>query len=86
MRKCLKKVGAAMLAMTMVLSLGMTGTAVEEELTQTKTERTGTPNASDTATITVKNVEAGLTVTGYQVIDADYNNGFTGYQIGRAHV
>ena len=81
MRKCLKKVGAAMLAMTMVLSLGMTGTAVEEELTQTKTERTGTPNASDTATITVKNVEAGLTVTGYQVIDADYNNGFTGYHV-----
>ncbi len=81
MRKYLKKVGAAMLAMTMVLSLGMTGTAAGEELTQTKTERTGTPNASDTATITVKNVEAGLTVTAYQVIDADYQGGFTGYHV-----
>jgi len=40
----------------------------------------GAPAQGDTATVTVNNVEAGATVTAYQIVKANYDTtGFTGY-------
>lgn len=63
----LKKALAVLLATAMTLGMSMTTFAA-------------TPNEGDTAVVTVQNVEAGATMTAYQIIDAAYdNNGFIGY-------
>ena len=67
--KKLKKLFAVMLSLIMVLAMGITTFAAGT-----------TPSANDKATATVKNVEAGATVTAYQITKAKYNNGFTGYE------
>ena len=66
--KNLKKLFAVILSLAMVLGMSITTFAA------------GTPNENDKATATVKNIEAGATVTAYQITKAKYNNGFTGYE------
>ena len=68
--KKMKKIFAALLTLAMVLGMSMTTFAA------------GTPTANDKKTATVNNVEAGATVTAYQIVKANYDdtNGFTGYE------
>ena len=69
--KKMKKVLALILAMAMVLGMGLTTFAEGTK-----------PTANDKKPATVTNVEAGATVTAYQIVKADYDtNGFTGYSI-----
>ena len=67
--KNLKKLFAVILSLAMVLGMSITTFAAGT-----------TPNEDDKATATVKNVEAGATVTAYQITKAKYSNGFTGYE------
>ena len=75
--KKMKKVLAMIVSLAMVLAMSLTAFAASEgdpAATATK------PTAADTATATVKNVEANATVTAYQIVKANYNdNGFLGY-------
>lgn len=67
--KKVKKIFAALLALTMVLGMGVTTFAAPHK-----------PVATDKATVKIENVESGATYNAYQIIDATYNdNGFTGY-------
>ena len=70
MKNLFKKIGALLMAAVMVLSMCTAVFAAQE------------PTAADTATITVNNVEAGLTVTAYQITKAKYQagKGFLGYE------
>lgn len=70
MKNLFKKIGALLMAAVMVLSMCTAVFAAQE------------PTAADTATITVNNVEAGLTVTAYQITKAKYEagKGFQGYE------
>ena len=63
MKNLFKKIGALLMAAVMVLSMCTAVFAAQE------------PTAADTATITVNNVEAGLTVTAYQITKAKYEAG-----------
>ncbi len=72
--KKFKKILALALSLAMVL--GMSVTSLAEELKNPK------PTAADTATVTVKNVETGATVTAYQIVEAKYDSaGFVEYQV-----
>lgn len=70
MKSLFRKIGALLMAAVMVLSMSTAVFAAQE------------PTAADTATITVNNVEAGLTVTAYQITKAKYEagKGFQGYE------
>lgn len=70
MKSLFRKIGALLMAAVMVLSMSTAVFAAQE------------PTAADTATITVNNVEAGLTVTAYQITKAKYTagKGFQGYE------
>lgn len=63
-----KRILSVIMAMVMVLAMSV------------PTFAGTTPTEKDKATATVKNVEAGATVTAYQITKAKYNNGFTGYE------
>lgn len=65
----IKKVLAMLLALAMVLGTTLT----------TFAEAGVTPSENDSRKATVNNVEATATVTAYQVVKADYDDGFTGY-------
>lgn len=68
MKRYLKKAGALLVAVVMVLSMGLTAFAAEK------------PTEDDKGKISISNVETGMTVTAYQIVKADYNDqGFTGY-------
>lgn len=68
----MKKFLASILALAMVLGMTL---AVSAE------ESTNIPEATDTATATVENVEAGAEVTAYQIVKGRYNDyGFLGYE------
>ena len=70
MKKYLKKFGAFLMAAIMMLAMCSISTFADDN----------TPKASDQATITVKDVEAGATVTAYQIVEAEYNAfGFVKY-------
>ncbi len=65
-----KKFWAVLLTLAMVLGMSMTTMAA-------------TPSNTDEKSVTVQNLESGVTVTAYQFIKANYNkenNGFTGYE------
>ena len=65
-----KKFWAVLLTLAMVLGMSMTTMAAE-------------PSNADEKSVTVQNLESGVTVTAYQFIKANYNkenNGFTGYE------
>ncbi|MCF2553960.1 SpaH/EbpB family LPXTG-anchored major pilin [Faecalicatena contorta] len=67
--KKFKKVFAVLLTLAMVLGMSMTTFAANNK-----------PTASDKQTASVTNVEAGATVTAYQIVKANYNDaGFVGY-------
>ncbi|MCQ2562941.1 MAG: isopeptide-forming domain-containing fimbrial protein [Mogibacterium sp.] len=71
MRKAVKRISTIML--TAVLTVIMSVPAMAFAAT--------VPSASDTSTITVNNVDAGSTVTAYQIVKAKYNsNGLVGYE------
>ena len=67
-----KRILSVIMAMVMVLAMSI----------PTFAAATGTkPTESDSAVVTVNNVEANATITAYQVIDARYgDNGFLGYE------
>ncbi|MCF2680622.1 isopeptide-forming domain-containing fimbrial protein [Faecalicatena contorta] len=66
--KKFKKVFAVLLTLAMVLGMSMTTFAANK------------PTASDKKTASVTNIEAGATVTAYQIVEAKYNDaGFIGY-------
>ena len=71
MKNLFKKIGALLMAAVMVLSMCTAVFADGQE-----------PKATDTAEVTVNNVEAGLTVTAYQITKAKYQDGkgFLGYE------
>lgn len=73
MKNLFKKIGVLLMTAVMVLSMC---TAVFADGQGTE------PTAKDKATITVNNVEAGLTVTAYQITKAKYQSGkgFLGYE------
>lgn len=73
MKNLFKKIGVLLMTAVMVLSMC---TAVFADGQGTE------PTANDKATITVNNVEAGLTVTAYQITKAKYldGKGFQGYE------
>lgn len=58
-----KKLFAMLLALVMVVAMGTTAFAA-----------TNVPKDTDTATVTIKNVEAGATVTLYQIVKGVYNS------------
>lgn len=64
--KTFKKFLAVILAMTMIVAMGISAYA-------------DVPNQNNTATATVKGVEASATVMAYQITKGDYDNGFLGY-------
>lgn len=71
MKKVFKRFGAFLLASIMMLAMCPVGAFAD----------TKTPTAADIATITVEDVEAGATVTAYQIVEGEYNaNGFIGYK------
>ena len=71
MKKVFKRFGAFLLASIMMLAMCPVGAFAD----------TATPSAADIATITVEDVEAGATVTAYQIVEGEYNaNGFIGYK------
>lgn len=68
--KKMRKIFAVLLTLAMVLAMSIPTFATE----------TGVPKAGDTAIATVTNIEAGATVTAYQIVKGDYNtNGFVKY-------
>lgn len=71
MKNLFKKIGALLMTAIMVLSMCTAVFADGQE-----------PKATDTAEVTVNNVEAGLTVTAYQITKARYQagKGFLGYE------
>lgn len=71
MKNLFKKIGALLMTAIMVLSMCTAVFANGQE-----------PKATDTAEVTVNNVEAGLTVTAYQITKARYQagKGFLGYE------
>lgn len=77
----IKKMLSLVVAMVMVLAMSVPAFA-EKGVTTTQTTATGT--ASDKADITVSGITAedGITVTAYQIIKANYDNGgkFSGYE------
>lgn len=67
--KKMKKLFAVLLTLAMVLGMSMTSFAADTK-----------PVESDSAVVTVNDIEAGATITAYQIIDAKYDtNGFVGY-------
>ena len=76
--KKMKKLFAMLLAFTMVLGMTMTASAAIK-----------TPSDIDAAEVKVTNLDEGLTVTAYQIVDADYydtaedetEHGFKGYEV-----
>ena len=75
--KKIKRMISLMLVMGLALSVTVTSFA----------ETAQEPSASDTAAVYVYNVEAGVTVTAYQILYATYDskgNGLTGYEIATA--
>lgn len=73
MKKYLKRIGALIMALAMVLT--MSATVFAKTLTR--------PAPGDTATVTVHNVEPGATVTAYKVVEAEYDKvdkTFIGYK------
>ena len=73
----IKKVLAVFLTLAMVLGMGMTTFAAG-----TDKDHPGVPDATDAALVSVENIEAGATLTAYQIVDAAYDksgNGVTGY-------
>jgi fimbrial isopeptide formation D2 family protein/LPXTG-motif cell wall-anchored protein len=76
--KQIKRIMAFALALVLTLAMGITVFA-EDGKTY------GTPKDTDTATITVKGVESGLTVTAYKYVEAKYNDdGLVGYAVVEA--
>lgn len=79
-----KKVLAMLMASAMIMGTSVTAfAAVGEPATRTEkgTETAKIPTKEDTHNVTVKNVEKGMTVTAYQIVEAMYNTkGFYGYQ------
>lgn len=75
--KTMKKVLAMLIAV--VMTLGMTVTAFAD---------TNLPAATDKATATVENVEAGATVVAYQIVKGKYNTerGFLGYEVANSAI
>ncbi len=70
MKKVFKKFGAFLLASIMMLAMCPVGAFAESH----------TPASTDTAKIIVNDVEAGATVTAYQIVEGEYNaQGFVGY-------
>lgn len=70
MKKVFKRFGAFLLASIMMLAMCPVGAFAEENL----------PKPTDQATITVSDVEAGATVTAYQIVKGVYNDyGFVEY-------
>lgn len=70
MKKYLKQLSAMALAFVLLM---MTAASVSAAGTK--------PTADDKATVTVTNVEAGMTVNAYKIVKANYNSeGFTGYE------
>lgn len=71
MKNLFKKIGALLMTAIMVLSMCTAVFAAGQE-----------PKETDTAEVTVNNVEAGLTVTAYQITKARYQagKGFLGYE------
>ncbi len=66
-----KKLLAVLLSFVMLLAMGTTAFAA-----------TNVPKATDTATVTIKNVEEGATVTLYQIVAPVYNDaGLKGYEL-----
>lgn len=72
MKKYFKKISALLMAAIMVLTMCATSATIFAAAGDA-------PVATDVATATVENVEAGATVVAYQITKAQYNNGFTGY-------
>ena len=71
MKKVFKRFGAFLLASIMMLAMCPVGAFAD----------TATPSAEDKAKITVTDVEAGATVTAYQIVEGEYNaKGFIGYK------
>lgn len=71
MKKYFKKISAFLLAAVMVLAMCTTAFAAEGDKK---------PTAADKAAVKVMNVKEGLTVTAYQIADAEYNDyGFVRY-------
>lgn len=72
----IKKILAVLVTLAMVMAMSVTAFAD----TPTPTPVAKKPTAADSAKVTVSNVEAGCTLTAYQIIDAAYDdNGFIGY-------
>lgn len=70
-----KKLLAVLLSLVMLLAMGTTAFAA-----------TNVPKDTDTATVTIKNVEAGATVTLYQIVKPVYNDaGLKGYELVTAN-
>lgn len=70
MKKVFKRVGAFLLASIMMLAMCPVGAFADDDL----------PKPTDTATITVSDVEEGATVTAYQIVKGVYNDyGFVEY-------
>ena len=68
--KKIRKIFAVLLSLAMVLGMSMTTFAADPEK----------PTESDSALVTINDVEAGATFTAYQIIDAEYDtNGFNSY-------
>lgn len=66
-----KKLLAVLLSLVMLLAMGTTAFAA-----------TNVPKDTDTATVTIKNVEEGATVTLYQIVKPVYNDaGLKGYEL-----
>lgn len=80
----MKKILAFVMAMAMVLGMGVTAFATEGDDDNANPPAQTTPvlpAENDVATATVTNVEVGSIVTAYQIVQAKYNNGFTGYEV-----
>lgn len=72
MRKAVKKISTIMLTAVLTVIMSVPAMVFAD---------TTKPSASDTSTITVKNVDAGSTVTAYQIVKAKYNaSGLAGYE------
>ena len=78
--KATKKFLALVLVLTMMLALGTTA-AFADDPAGGETPTTNVPSDADTATVTIKNVEAGATVTLYRIVEPDYSTaGLKGYK------
>lgn len=80
MRK-MKKILAFVMAMAMVLGMSVTAFATEPaDGTETPPVTKNVPSENDKADVKVLNVENGATVTAYQIVKANYKDGFAGYE------